>query len=67
MGAAGIGFEFAVVIVGACLLGLWVDRRYGTAPWGILIGALLGMVGGLANFLRAANAAIRADRETNGE
>ena len=33
-------------------IGLWADRRYGTGPWLLLAGLLLGMVGGFANFFR---------------
>ena len=32
------------------LLGYWIDGRFGTAPWGILGGVVIGLVGGLYNW-----------------
>jgi F0F1-type ATP synthase assembly protein I len=37
------------------LCGVWVDNNYGTAPWGVLAGAVLGFVGGLGHLLVVAN------------
>ncbi len=51
---AGIGFELAASIAGLTLLGLWVDYRFHIRPAGVLIGAGLGVIGGLYNFIRAA-------------
>ncbi len=51
---AGLGFELAAAIVGLTLMGLWIDYRFRTKPWGTVIGAMLGVVGGLYNFIRAA-------------
>jgi len=33
-------------------IGLWLDGRFGTKPWLLLAGLLLGMVGGFVNFFR---------------
>ena len=33
-------------------IGYFLDRRFGTKPWLLLIGLLLGMLGGFVNFLR---------------
>ncbi len=46
--------ELAGAVVGFCLLGVWIDHRYATKPYGVLICALLGLVGGLYNFIRQA-------------
>jgi ATP synthase protein I len=32
--------------------GQWLDRRFGTAPWLVLIGALLGAAAGMLNLYR---------------
>ncbi len=50
----GLGAELAFSIVGLTLLGLWIDHHFGTGRTATLIGALLGIVGGLYNFLRQA-------------
>lgn len=39
------------------LIGAWVDRRYGSAPWGLLLGAVMGFVGGVAHLLVTASRA----------
>ena len=56
---AGLGVELVAVVLGFSLFGAWIDRRYGSAPWGVVVAALLGLVGGMLNFLRAALAAVR--------
>jgi F0F1-type ATP synthase assembly protein I len=61
---AGIGFELAAAIGGFTLVGYWWDRHFGTAPWGVLVGALLGLVGGMYNLIRQSLIATRdAGRE----
>ena len=46
--------ELAGAVVGLTLAGLWVDYHFRTRPIGVLVGAVLGVVGGLYNFLREA-------------
>lgn len=64
---ASLGFDLAASIAGATLLGYWVDRYYGVGPWGTVVGAVVGIVGGLLNFVRASRKAIaemgRADAD----
>jgi F0F1-type ATP synthase assembly protein I len=55
----GLGVDLAAAVAGLALVGYWIDRHYGTAPKGLIIGALLGLVGGMYNFLRIAFAATR--------
>lgn len=49
---SGIGVEFAGVVVGFTLIGLWIDRHYDSGPWGVVIGASLGLIGGMYNLIR---------------
>ncbi len=60
----GLGIEFAAILVGGCLIGAWVDRHFATAPWGIVIGATVSLVGGFYNFLRSSMRALREARES---
>ena len=39
---AGVGLQFAVSILVFLYLGQWLDRKLGTAPWLLIIGAFLG-------------------------
>lgn len=42
---AALGFEFAGAALGGILLGSYLDKFFGTSPWGTLLGALGGLVG----------------------
>ncbi len=50
----GLGVELAGAIIGLTLLGLWIDHHFGTGRTATLVGAAIGIVGGLYNFLRQA-------------
>lgn len=56
---AGVGIEFAAAVAGFALVGYWIDRHYKSSPWGVLIGAALGLIGGTYNLVRQAMAAFR--------
>jgi len=49
---ANIGVELAAAVVGLSLLGYWIDGHFKTGPWGLLTGAIVGIVGGLYNMVR---------------
>ncbi len=51
---AGLGIELAAAIVGLTLAGLWFDYKFDSRPTGVLVGAGLGIVGGLYNLIKAA-------------
>jgi F0F1-type ATP synthase assembly protein I len=57
---SGTGLELAGAVAGFALVGYWIDRHYGTDPWGIVTGLILGIVGGLYNLVRQS---LRAARE----
>ncbi|HRC86365.1 MAG TPA: AtpZ/AtpI family protein, partial [Thermoanaerobaculia bacterium] len=56
---SSLGMELAGAAAGGTLLGYWLDRRYGTSPRWLLVGALVGIGGGLYNLIRSALAASR--------
>ncbi len=39
----GIGLELAATLLSGIFLGYFLDRKYGTLPWGTLIGSALGL------------------------
>jgi F0F1-type ATP synthase assembly protein I len=51
---AGAGVELAAGLGACCLVGYWIDRRLETGPWGLLICAVIGVIGGLYNLIRRA-------------
>ncbi len=52
--AAGVGLEMAAGVAGLALLGYAFDHWRQTRPWGMLIGALLGILAGLIALIRLA-------------
>ncbi|MCP5119676.1 MAG: AtpZ/AtpI family protein, partial [bacterium] len=50
---SGFGIELAGAVGGFCLLGFWIDRQYDTSPWGLLVCAIFGLIGGFYNFFRS--------------
>ena len=64
---AGIGFELAAAVAGFVLVGYWVGKYFVRVETGIVIGAVLGLIGGMYNLIRVTMAASRgaADRKRN--
>ena len=52
----------AGAVAGFALAGYWIDRHYGSEPWGIIVGLVLGLVGGLYNLIRQSFQAAREAR-----
>jgi len=53
-GVASIAFELVGVVGVGSVIGYGVDRWMGWSPWGLLTGALIGIVGGLYTLIREA-------------
>jgi ATP synthase protein I len=49
---AGIGPLLAASVLVGYLVGSWLDRRFGTDPWGLIACVLLGMAGGFLEMVR---------------
>ena len=66
MGLAGTGFDLAASVGIGALIGWWIDRQYKTEPWGLIICSLIGLVGGLSNFVKAGQRAARRGQRERG-
>jgi len=55
-----VGLEMVVPI----FLGVWLDNRFGWAPWGTVTAATIGLVGGLFHLVYLAN---QIEEDTPGE
>ena len=64
---AGLGLEMAGAIGGFALAGYWIDRHFATAPWGIVGGVILGLVGGLYSLVKQSLAAFRDARAEDAQ
>ena len=49
----GLGVQFVVAILLFLYLGMWLDRKFGTAPWCMLAGTFVGAGGGFYSLYRA--------------
>jgi F0F1-type ATP synthase assembly protein I len=64
---AGVGVELAAAVAGFTLIGYWIDRHFGSAPWGLIVGLALGLVGGMYNLVRESLAAAKEARAEDEE
>lgn len=48
----GIGVEFVAPVIVGVFGGRWLDRRFGTEPWLLLVLTVLGAVAGMINLVR---------------
>ncbi len=51
MGVMIPGMLFGCVLIG-CIMGFFADKWFGSAPWGLLIGLVLGSVAGVREMLK---------------
>ena len=63
--AASIGIEMGLAVVVGWALGQWLDDRWGTQPFLMIAGLLLGAAAGFKGVFRAARQAKRALAESN--
>ena len=63
----GLGFELAASVAGFSLVGWWLGGYWDRAETGLAIGAVLGIVGGLYNLLRASLSALRGGQASENQ
>ena len=51
---AGIGLELGLSVAIGYFVGTWLDEQYGFAPWGGLVGVILGFSSGLRSLFKIA-------------
>lgn len=56
---AGIGVQFAATILVFVFAGIWLDRRFGTSPWLLIISVFAGAGGAFYSMYRRVTAAPR--------
>jgi F0F1-type ATP synthase assembly protein I len=59
-----MGLQLALTVVIFFFLGRWLDEKFGTRPWLMIGGLVIGSAGGFINFIRtAASMGKQADQE----
>ncbi|MFB3883052.1 MAG: AtpZ/AtpI family protein [Armatimonadota bacterium] len=51
----GLGFQLGLTVLLGALGGYYLDKRWGTGPWLLLVGTLLGTGAGFYEIIRALN------------
>lgn len=62
LSASAAGLELGISVAIGALFGAWLDGRFGTAPWLLIVFLILGVIAGFRGVLRAVARAERADR-----
>lgn len=60
---AGMGLQFALSILLFVWLGQWLDRKLGTEPWLLMLGAFLGAGAGFAAIYRRLTSDLKREEE----
>jgi F0F1-type ATP synthase assembly protein I len=50
----GLGLQLAAAMVAFGAFGWWLDSRFDTSPWLLIVGLLLGATGGMIHLVRTA-------------
>ena len=61
----GAGVQMAAAVVLMFFFGRWLDTKFGTDPWLMMAGSLIGAGGGLFSFIRTALKAGKSESEKN--
>jgi ATP synthase protein I len=71
LSASSVGLELAVSVILCMLVGRWLDGKWGTTPWLMIAGVVLGFTAGMRALYRhvamADRDAARAEAETRHE
>ena len=62
---SSMGISAVLAIAISVWIGLWLDRRFGTAPWFFYIFLLIGIAAGFKNIYVIANREIHRDDDGN--
>jgi len=63
----GVGLELAGVVGVLVAIGWWLDQRYGTSPILTLVGAGIGIVGGLTKLVLQSSRTMRQFRRSHDQ
>jgi ATP synthase protein I len=50
----GLGIQLAAAMVAFGALGWWLDTKFATTPWLLIIGIVMGATGGMIHLIRTA-------------
>jgi F0F1-type ATP synthase assembly protein I len=59
----GLGIQLAAAMVAFGALGWWLDGKFGTTPWLLIVGIMLGATGGMIHLIRTAISSGKKSKE----
>jgi len=62
LSASSVGLELGISVVIGLMFGMWLDGKWGSQPWAMLGGLVIGLVAGFRGVMRAVRRADRADQ-----
>jgi F0F1-type ATP synthase assembly protein I len=63
---AGVGLQFAVAVIVFFYAGQWVDRKFGSDPWGVVVGVFVGAGAAFYGMYRQLMADLQRDERARG-
>jgi ATP synthase protein I len=63
---SSVGIEMGVAVAIGWGIGYWLDQRFGTKPWLMIVFLLFGVAAGFKGMIRAAREASRGDSSDTG-
>ena len=62
LSASAVGMEVGLSVVIGILIGMWLDRTFGTSPWLLIVWLIFGVAAGFTSAIRAMRRVDRAER-----
>lgn len=60
LSASSVGLELGIAVIVGLFAGMWLDGKFGTTPWLMILFLVFGLVAGFRNVLRAVERAEKA-------
>ena len=63
----GSGIQLAAAVVVMFFIGRWLDDKFGSTPWMMIVGIFFGLGAGLYNFMKIVGSVDKQEAEDNSK